>query len=232
MKVAPPLCSENLRAFFHGIFAESIERRRLILRHWHSPYPTSRKQHTRLADCFAEFIELLLFQPVSFRVRIDHFCLVGAGADHLRVPYAWLTANELDFIVNQVFAHRHALFGSVKKFENNMFQLDQFKGGVGGSRDGGTLSSPSTASYWDPMWARELTRDFVWLVVSRKDNFMLHELAVALQRLMLAHPLSLSSLMLRALHDGVQGLTNVALVPCWGLEHFDFHTDERENKKT
>ncbi len=210
--------SADFRAFFYGLFGESTKRRRFILMNWHTKVavaPTT----PRLACLFETFIKRVLLYdgPARFSMRGDHFCLLDAH--DLRIPYTWLTDEERHFIVYSVYGHRKSLFGSVKRYENNEFLLEEFH-------------HDSPQLYDASVWGREMVRDFCWLAAAKRQAFLVHELIVALQNLMTNHGRGRRDVFLKALHDGLQGTCELARVPCWGLEAFDLHPEERESATT
>jgi hypothetical protein len=215
MEVDPnPPQREDFRAFFYGLFGEGNKRRRFILQSWHSTTKTS--SGSRLSTVFETFLKCVLLYdtPPRFSMRNDHFCLLDN--DDLRIPYAWLTEKEREFIVYSVYGHRETLFKCIKRYENNAFLLDDFV--------------HNSQQLYDWVWGREIARDFAWLVASKRQPFLVHELIVALQSLMTSHNRGRKDVFLKALHDGLQGSCELARVPCWGLEAFDLHNEEREGR--
>lgn len=212
-----PPTSDDFRAFFYGLFGESAKRRRFFLMQWQSMAAIKSASTPRLAAVFETFLKHVLAYdaPVRFIMRADHFCLLAAN--ELRIPYTWLTDEERHFVVYRVFAHRHTLFATIKRYENNAFLLEGF-----------VHNSPAL---YDWVWGREMARDFAWLVAAKRQAYMVHELIVALQLLMASHGKGRKDVFLKALHDGLQGRCDLARVPCWGLEAFDLHTEEREGIK-
>lgn len=226
MEGAPLPSKPDFRGFFHRLLSHEPTQRRVFLKLWHSPYPIVPKRHARLADVFVEFIGDILYEAVEFKLRQDHFCLFGRGKQGLGFQLRWLKKKQRDFLVYSVFAHRHALFKSIKRFENNQFDLSGF------------VHDPQQQQkehpyerICDPMWQRELVRDFVWLVISKREGHMTLELIAALQEMMLSHPMGRKDIFLASLHAGLQGHCNVREVLCWGNETYDVHSEEDWQKR-
>lgn len=213
----------EIRAFFHTLLSHKPTQRRDILKLWHSPYPVEPKRHTRLANVFQDFMVDILYEPVEFRLRQDHFCLFARGKQGLGIQLRWLKKKQRDFLVYGIFAHRHELFKSVKCFENNQFDLSGF------------VHDPDREHPYericDPMWQRELARDFVWMVLSKKEGYMTLELIAAVQEMMLTHVAGRKDIFLASLHAGLQGQCNVREVLCWGNEVYDVHSEEDWQKR-
>jgi len=207
------------RTFFYSIFSDPSQRRK-ILKQWHSRYPTNKKRHPRLASVFEEFLQSILYEPVKFKMRQTHFCFFGSGSDALSVWFSWLTDEQQEFIISTVYANRTKLFTIRKETENEtQFTFDGFIYDV----------LPRNESYetiCDPIWRRELARDFAWLVVAQKEPFLVKELIVAIQGLRLHHASAKKDIFLGNLEAGLQGKCNVREVLCWGTGPFDLHSEE------
>jgi hypothetical protein len=216
--------ASDFRNFFYRIFAQDANQRRLILKHWHATYPVCRKRHTRLADIFQEFVVDILYEPIQFKLRVNHFCLFAAGKPSLAIQFDWLKEKDRKFIVYNIFAERKQLFKTVKQFENNQFALDDF------IHD----PTPNVHPYErvvDPIWQREIVRDFVWLVFSRKESYMVLEMIAALQEIMTSHSVGKRDVFVCALHSGLQGRTNIREVLCWNNSTADVHSEEDYQKR-
>lgn len=217
----------QFRDFFYQIFASDVVRRRAILKQWHNPYPTCKKKHARLADVYEEFICHLMYEPVRFKLRLDHFCLYGNGCDALSVRTQWLQPKERSFVVYSVFAERERLFKTRKEFENNQFHFEDFAHDPPGMVTG----AAGFTAICDPMWQRQLMRDFVWLVLAKDSSgFMVLELIMAMQNLMYTHRMARGDVFLASLHNGLQGMSNVKEVLCWGNDENDLHSEEWYSK--
>ncbi len=207
----------EFRTFFYGVFVADPRRRRDMVKHWLTAPPSGggATKWTRLAHIFEHMLKTLLaYTPVRFVMRRSYMCLL----DTLRVPYVWLSDHERDFLVRSVFARRTRLFRSCKMYDGGEFVLDGF-------------IHDTSGTIFDPVWGRELARDFALFVLAARQPHMVHELIVAMQSLMVDHLRGRRDVFLRALHDGVQGTTRIDEVPCWGLEAHDLHPEERENNK-
>jgi hypothetical protein len=211
------------RAFFFGIYAAEPARRRSIVKQWNFSKVAAKKQ--RVADVLAHVISSILYEPVAFKMRADHFCLLGNGEDMFSVRYALLDQQERNFIVG-AFARRTELFSTVKMFPNNLFSCDKFKYDSSGPGGAGYTS------VFDPIWKREIVRDFVWILLDGGAAAAVGtELIAAMQSLLLEHKHGRQDVFLSALHSGVQGTTNVRLVPCWGLDARDRHSEDVYQQK-
>jgi hypothetical protein len=196
-----------LRPFFHGLLSShNWERRRAILKRWHSPFPVNRKIHTRAADIFVQFLTDILYTPVQVKLHHNQLCIYG---DAQPIEHAWLTEAEKDFVVNVLFARRQELFGSNKMAptNNGHFLLSDFK-------------YNATAAE-NVIWRREIARDFAWMVASKRDEYLLVELIVALQQLMLEHVRGKRDVFLATLNGALQGHYKLSEVPCWNLSECD-----------
>lgn len=214
----------DFRSFFFRVFCQDAAQRRKILMHYHNPYPVCKKRHTRLADVFQEFIVDILYEPIEFKLRADHFCFFARGKQSLGVYYKWLKDKERAFIVHKVFANRKTLFKTIKHFENNQFAFDGFIHDT-------TKGKHAYEQLCDPMWQRELVRDFAWLVFAKRNEpFIVLELIAALQEIMITHPVGKRDVFLCNLHNGLQGTCNIKEVLCWNLEPYDIHTEEDYQK--
>ncbi len=219
--------AQDFRSFFFQIFNQDTSLRRKILMQYHNPYPVCKKRHLRLADVFQEFIVDLLYEPVEFKLRTDHFCFFARGKPSLGVHYKWLKEKERSFIVYKAFANRKTLFKSMKQFENNQFA---FEGFVHDPKPHD--NKHAYEQLCDPMWQRELVRDFAWLVFAKRtESFVVLELIAALQEIMISHPVGKRDVFLCNLHNGLQGTCNVREVLCWNLEPYDIHSEEDYQKR-
>ena len=199
-----PLPSKaDVRTFFYRLFSRNPTQRRTFLKHWLNPYPMS-KPYARLADVFQELMTDLLYEPMEFKLRSTHFCLFARGKASLAMRFEWLKKKDRDFLVWGVFAHREELFKNVKRFENNQFDLSGFV--FDPSAQWGTQRAQSAPDHpyeriCDPMWQREIVRDFAWMVLSKKEGYMHLELMAALQEMMLVHPIGRRDVYLASLHS-------------------------------
>ena len=200
---------------------------------WHSPYPLDPKRHKRVADVFEEFIVHLMYEKVEFKLRNDHFCFFGQGTKALSVRYTWLDDYDRAFISNQIYAHRETLFKENVLHDTGYFNLEGFIYNpknvlvpVSRHRD----TSESHTGICSYVWQRELMRDFAWLVMSKYVHLSC-ELLIALQKLMVDHPLGKKDIFLATLHSGVQGTINIYRVPCWGLSDADVHPEDAFQKR-
>jgi hypothetical protein len=214
----------EFRAFFFGIYAADPYRRRSLVKQWNFAKVAAKKQ--RVADALAHVISCVLYEPVAFKMRADHFCLLGNGDEMFSVRYAppTLERQERDFIVG-AFARRKELFSTVKMCPNNLFSCDKFK------YDPPVPIGDGYTSVFDPIWKREIVRDFVWILLNGTGGAVVVELISALQFLLLEHKQGRQDVFLSALHNGVQGVTNVRLVPCWGLDARDRHSEDVHQQK-
>jgi hypothetical protein len=112
----------ELRAFFYSLFGTEANRMALLKR-WHSNYSVNVKEHERLSSVFQQFIEMILFEPVRFRVRYDHFNFFGAGCDQLRVLTKWLPEVLLSTLRQRVLKNKQTLFEVIRKLPNKQFSL-------------------------------------------------------------------------------------------------------------
>jgi hypothetical protein len=210
----------EFRAFFFGIYAANPARRRSLVKHW----DFSKVKKQRVASVLEHVISCILYEPVAFKMRSDHFCLLGNGDDMFSVRYAppVLDQQERNFVVD-AFAKRKELFSTVKMVQNNMFSCDKFKYDNYGA---------GYTSVFDPIWKREIVRDFVWILLDGAAAASCGtELIAAMQSLLLEHKHGRQDVFLSALHSGVQGTTNVRLVPCWGLDARDRHSEDVYQQK-
>jgi hypothetical protein len=195
---------------------DNLPLRRKILRNWHSPYAPETDAAgppARLADLWVRFVRDLLYEPVRFCMMPDYLLFYGNGARSLRIAYAWLSAEQRHFLVWRLFAHRDALFRHIKLGANMEFFLDGF-----------TYGAEHLSSH---IWQRELVRDFVFSISKVNNAFYIAELIAALQHLLWEHPRGSADLFLLNMHDALQGRCNLAEAPCWGLQWWDVHPDER-----
>lgn len=206
---------ELFRPFFERHFGTDL--RRTYLQNWHVSYRSEHvKKPHRLAVLFAEFISSILYDPIAFKMTQDYFSFFGRGSASFFVYYKWLDHKEdREFLVKTCFANCDLYFKTVKMFENNAFLLESFV----------FDNDPSICNH---IWRRELVRDFVWLVFSKKREQWLHkELIVALQMVIMEK--GKKDIFVSALHDGLQGMTNLHEVLCWGLDQTDLHPEEQED---
>lgn len=207
---------EPFQAFFERQFGTDLQRR-TYLKHWHVSYRSEYlKKPPRLALLFAEFISSILYEPVSFKVTQDYFSFFGRGASAFFVYYKWLEQKEdRDFLVYTCFAHCETYFKTIKVYENNAFLLESFV-------------FDSDPRICNVIWRRELVRDFVWMIFSKKkEQWLVKELIVAMQMVIVDK--GKKDIFLSALHDGLQGMTNLHHVLCWGLDHNHLHPEEEED---
>lgn len=212
------------RKFFASIFSDTDQRRK-ILKQWHARYPADKKRHTRLASVFEEFLGILLYDPVKFKLRQNHFCFFDSGSDALSVWFIWLTDEQREFIINTVFAQRKTIFTICKETESEaQFNFDGFIYNV-------EPRNETFETICDPIWRRELARDFAWLIVGQKDQFLVLELIVAIQGLRLNRKPAKRDVFLVNLEAGLQGRCNVREVLCWGMGPFDLHSEDVYQRK-
>jgi len=206
----------EFRAFLYGIFMEDLALRRVILKHWHSPYApepdTVAGPAKRIADLWTRFIRDLVYEKVRFCMTPEYFLLWGNGTRSLRVEYAWLRPEQKQFLIWRVYAHRETLFKSIKVGLNGEFFADGF------------VYDEQCYSY---IWQREIVRDFVWYVANKKSGTFNAELICALQSLLYEHPRGKCDIFLLNLHDALQGKCLLEEAPCWGITHWDLHPEER-----
>ena len=220
------------RDFFYSLYGDANpDRRRSFIKQWQKPKKKSASD--TLCDTLAETISGVLYGPVAFKMRAESLCLLGAGDDAFSIRYTAAKFNrvEQDFIV-RVFSNRNVLFSTVKSFENNAFLCERFVHDPPVT----TTASGSGGLGWytmafDPLWKRELVREFVWiLLLHKKQSAVVPDLIAAMQRLMTTHPSGRQDVFLSALHCGVQGTTNLSLVPCWGLDDRDAHSEDTHQR--
>jgi len=175
----------------------------------------------------------MLYERVAFKVRHNHFCFFGNGHKALSIPYAWLDQYDRAFMQQHVLLQRTELFKDNVTHESGHFSADGFVhdpkhvlSPLWRHRD----TSESHTGICSFVWQRELVRDFAWLVMS-KQPALTCELLMALQTLMVEHPLAKRDIFLGALHNGVQGTVNVYRVPCWGLSSADLHPEDAYQRK-
>lgn len=218
------------RAFFFTLFSEDEKRRRTFLKEWHKTYPVDRKKHRRLAHVFSEFIAKMLYEPVRFKLRHDHFCFFGNGCRQLAVRFAWLTPDEMEFIVNDVFALRVALFKTRNLVETNMhFSFEDF---LHDPKSAPLTQLESHSAICSFVWQREIVRDFVWMVLAQRNSFMALELIVACQTLMLENKYAKKDVFLATIHEGLQGSIKVSEILCWNLSPpTDLHPEDAYQRK-
>lgn len=221
----------DFRIFFFEIFNDDLPLRRKILKQWHSPYSLNvvplcgTKQHTRLSHVFEEFISLILYAPIVFKARADHFCLFGGGTEKLAVRHEWLNENALTFLCNRAspVALRQKVFKQRHLYENNQYSLEEF---VYNPTSAPLTPLISYNAICDLIWQREIIRDFAWMCLAQKHGFIVKELIVAMQMLMLENKDGKKDIFLATLHAGVQGTVNIYEVPCWGLSKYDLHPED------
>ena len=223
---------EDYRAFFFSLFSENEESRRRFLKEWHCSYPVDKTRHRRLADVFKEFIYDILYERVEFKMRHDHFCFFGKGTVRLAIRYEWLKPDERNFIVYKAFAERKRVFKSVNVYENMHFKLDGFL--YNPSSVLGVLESHTAIC--SVVWQREIVRDFVWLVLAKRNGYLRSELVVSLQELLFVDTCGdrrpqkdvFLGAMLHALQSSI---ANVYEVPCWGLSVTDIHPEDAHQQQ-
>lgn len=211
--------NDRLRTLMYDLFADDPRRRISLVKLWHSPWiNASKKLHSRLANVFEEFVTLLLYDPLSFRLRTDRFCLLGNGCDALAIRYDWLHRKAERAVIIDAFAERKTLFRTVKEF-GQQFACDDYQG-VG-----------STVGWINPVWRREMVRDFAWMCLAKGDSYIVVELIAALQGCMLEHVQGRKDVFLSALHHGMQNMSNVKEVLCFGLTSWDRHPEDIEQER-
>lgn len=221
----------DFRTFFFSLFAESRAKRRKFIKNWYNQYPVNKKQHTCVADVYYEFITLVLYEPIHFRVHTDHFLLLGDASKSLGVRYEWLDANERRFLEDKVFKEREALFKTCVVGVNCHMHLDGFKydpvskilSPVKHSVD----LSESHTGIFSFVWQREIVRDFVWFVLNnaKKERHLYNQLILALRRINDEHMYGKRDMFIASLLQGIYGQIDVHRVPCWGFTPADIHPE-------
>jgi len=209
----------DFRALFYSLFAKTPSRRRRIVKYWHSTYPTlGPKTHPRLADVFQEFITDILFEPMTFKLKDNQFCLFARGKESLAIQMSWLELEEREFIYD-LHSNRKTLFRNIKQTANNQFEMSG-------------IVLPEDAM--EHVWKREIVRDFIWMVhgmairTNSGGGWMIAEMIAAVQGVMLTCK---ADVFLVEIHAGLQGRCNIREVPCWGLQEWDLHPEEKRNKE-
>jgi hypothetical protein len=194
------------------------------LEQWHSPYAVDYKTQTRLAHVFEEFMALILYEPITFGLRSDHFLLLGNGNRKLAIRYEWLDTEDRRTLVQTIFQKRDYLFKSQYINEHQHIRMDDCV--LNQKR----VLSPvhRRYNYRDSIdgifsfeWQRQIVRDFVWMVFNQarknKQPTLQQELHYALSSLTQMHPMGQCDLFLSRLLMGVEGRIQLYRVPCWGV---------------
>lgn len=136
----PPL-DDLLESFIFDILGKR-NRRLLILTRW----LTKEINLQKLFEC-------ILYQPVKLQITNDRVRILDC--DFLDIEHGWLTQEERKML-ETLFVHRYTLFGDVQFFKTEgTFMLRQCK--------------INTNKLWPIEQRREILRDFVWLLISKKD---------------------------------------------------------------
>lgn len=192
----------DVELFLYRILADPSQRRKILIR-WHSV--AGKEKTPRLADAFESFIHTILYEPLSFHLFADRLHVFGPS---LPIRFEWLSAVDRSFLVN-LFACRVNLFKSRKEYENNQFDYSNFT--FDGEREMVSI-----------IWRRQIVRDFVWMVAATNVNYMVAELIVSIQGVLLNNP---SNIFLSALHQGLQGRVRLSEVLAWNNIELDDHPE-------
>lgn len=211
--VEPPTMGE-FRDFLHGLLLGHPHRRAAMVIHWWRFFIKGKSGGGgRLADCFASFLQQLLYGGVSLRVTNTHLYYVGFGDANFRIPYTWMNPCERQFMVDRVVAFRHSLFYTVHECENGEFNLSGFKQNL-------TMGA-------GPRWARIIVRDFYWSILALDHPHVTQELTAALQFMLYHTEQAGKDVFVLQLHDALQNYLccDPRYVVCFGVDYFDEHPD-------
>lgn len=227
----------DFRTFFFSIFQEFPTKRRKIIKSWYKEYPIKPKIHKNHEDVFYEFITNVLYEPIKFSVRKDHFLLLGDGAKSLAIRFEWLDENDRRFLMENVFSNGEAYFKTFVKGENNHVLIDNFKNNPPGlvlsPVDKNVNVANSHTSIFSFVWQREIVRDFVWLILhkAKTEPYLGNHLILALRKINDEHIYGKRDLFISALLYSITGHTNIYLVPCWGFSRADIHPEDAYQKQ-
>ena len=99
-----------------------------------------------------QFFEIILYKPVQLELIHDRFQLVDCS--FFDIEYSWLTKQEREMVI-KLFINRYNYFGDVQFYKTEgTFRLRQCK----------------LVCKWPIEQRRELVRDFIWLLTSKKEN--------------------------------------------------------------
>lgn len=193
----------DIELFLYRILADPQQRRKILIR-WHS-VAYAKEKVTRLADIFESFIHTILYEPMEFHLFADRLHVFGPL---LPIRFEWLSQADCTFLIN-LYACRVNLFKSRKEYENNQFDYSNFT--FGGERE--------MVSF---IWRRQIVRDFVWMVAAKNVNYMVAELIVSIQGVLLHKP---GNMFLNAIHQGLQGRVLLSEVLAWNNADKDDHPE-------
>lgn len=210
------------RSFLYGIFGRNTRRRQLLVSLWHSPYPHVREKYSRLADLWAEFLSLLLYEQPKLRLRTDHLCFFGPGTGALRVPYSALHETERNWLLGEIVPEGARYFSVWKQHENNQYQ------GEGLLMQEEKIVDAATVR----LWGREMVHIFATLVRAQNKEFMRVELIAAIQSLMLVRKTGGADRFLLGLHNAMQNQSPFEHLLCWGYSEYDNHPEDSQQRRS
>ena len=136
---------------------------------------------------------------------VDRLTVFGSS---LPIRYEWLSSTDRDFVV-KMFADRVNLFRSKKEYENNQF-------------DYGELAFDGERDMAPAVWRRQIVRYFVWMIAAKRVNFMVAELNVAIQGVLLRVP---HNVFLGSVYAGLNGRVRLSEVLAWNNADTDEHPE-------
>jgi len=139
---------EDLEFFIFNLLCKR-KRRILILTKWHTTFEPEKD----IASTFHKFFKIILYSPIKLTMYQDYFKLFDNTQD-LQIPYKWLLPQEQDFII-KLFKEREQVFGKIEFYVSGTFSLRNCK--IQGD------------NLWSIEHRREILRDFVFLVIKKKD---------------------------------------------------------------
>lgn len=182
-----------MKNFLYSLFGKR-KRRILILARWHAqPKPPIETPQNTLESITQAFITCLLKEPIVLSLYKTHIKVFNVQGMH--IPHEWLFPHEMQYI-NDLYARRFEVnFKSRDTFVNGTFALT------------GLREAELSIQH-----RRELVRDFIWMVSSRKadEHLWKYTLLVVFQQLLLRD----RDPLIVGLHAALQGRANLREILC------------------
>lgn len=140
-----------------------------------------------------QFFEMVLFSPLHIEMTQDKIRILNC--DFLDIEYGWLMKHEKETI-HSIFVQRFSVFQDVQFFKT----------------EGTFLLRKTKENYeWPMEQRRELVRDLIMLVMSKKDSKVVPESVI----LQVCQTMKRRDRFLSEVHDALQGRGNVNEVLCY-----------------
>jgi hypothetical protein len=178
--------TEIVESFIFDIVGKR-NRRLLILTRW-------LKKQIDIQKLF----EIILYGPVKLEITHDRCQLLDCT--FLDIEYSWLTKQERDMVIH-FFVNRYTFFSDVQFYKTEgTFRLRHCK--------------YDCTKVWPIEQRRELLRDFIWLLMSKKELTIEPEsLLVAVGQKMMTE--KRCDRFIKEMHNALQGRANVKEILCY-----------------